>query len=163
MSVLERKICLLLIIASLCFAPLALAQETAESERLLNVLQELKTREQSLDFREAALQEEEKRIGLLRHELQLKQQEIEDLKNKVETMFNDFKALKDEDLSRLVEVYTAMKPDAAAPLLSRLELKYAVEIILRMPAKKSAKLLSAVETDRAALISRAITEMEAPE
>ena len=69
----------------------------------------------------------------------------------------ELQALKDEDLSRLVAVYTAMKPVAAAPLMEKLDLSYAVEVILRMEPRKAAKLLSAIEPERAAAISRSIT------
>lgn len=152
-------ICMILFFAG----GLQAADENPGSEKLLDMVQALQIREKNLDNRETALLEEEKRIEMLRHELDLKRQEMESVKSEVEKLLNDLQGLKDEDLSRLVEVYTAMKPDAAAPLLTRLDLKYAVEVILRMPPKKSAKLLSAVKADRAAEISREITRLKPTE
>ncbi len=158
----QTKILLMISIIALTMSislPLS-AEETGRHESLLNMAALLKEKEAALKSREAALDEKEKRIVMLQKELQIQEGEMREVRVSVEKMMAEFKALKEEDLSRLVEVYTAMKPAAAAPLLSELELKYAVEVILRMPAKKSAKLLSAVEAERAVAISRAITEIK---
>ena len=136
------------------------AEETGRHESLLDMAALLKEKEATLKSHEAALDEKEKRIVMLQKELQSQEREMQKVRVSAEKILAELKALKEEDLSRLVEVYTAMKPAAAAPLLSELKLKYAVEVILRMPAKKSAKLLSAVETERAIAISRAITEIK---
>ncbi|MBN2808425.1 MAG: hypothetical protein JXR80_02910 [Deltaproteobacteria bacterium] len=136
------------------------ADESVQHENILDLVTLLQEKEAALKRREAALAEKEVRIEMLQKELQLQEGKMLEIRVAVEKMMAEFKALKEEDLSRLVEVYTAMKPENAAPLLSRLELKSAVEVILRMPAKKAAKLLSAVEAERAAAISRAIAEIK---
>ncbi|MCK5679378.1 hypothetical protein KAI46_01035 [bacterium] len=136
------------------------AEEPGQHENLLDLVTLLKEKEATLESREAALAEKEIRIEMLQKELQTQERKMLKIRVVVEKMMAEFKALKEEDLSRLVEVYSAMKPDAAAPLLSELELNSAVEVILRMPVKKSAKLLSAVDAERAIAISRAITELK---
>ena len=140
-----------------------LAEEPGQHDNLLDLVTLLKEKEAALESREAALAEKEIRIEMLQKELQSQERKMLEIRVSVEKMMADFKALKEEDLSRLVEVYSAMKPNAAAPLLSELELGSAVEVILRMPTKKSAKLLSAVDPERAVAISRAITEFKQPE
>ena len=158
----QTKILLLffIITVSMVISLPLLAEEAGRHESLLDLAALLKAKEATLKSREAALDEKEKRIEMLQKELQNQEREMREIRLSAEKVMVELKALKEEDLSRLVEVYTAMKPDAAAPLLSELELKYAVEVILRMPAKKSAKLLSAVKTERAVAISRAITELK---
>jgi flagellar motility protein MotE (MotC chaperone) len=139
------------------------AEELFQHENLLDLVTLLKEKEAALESREAVLAEKEIRMEMLQNELQSQEREMLEIRVLVEKIMADYKALKEEDLSRLVEVYSAMKPDAAAPLLSELELNSAVEVILRMPTKKSAKLLSAVEPERAIAISRAITEIKPAE
>ncbi|HDS15897.1 MAG TPA: hypothetical protein ENN66_04655 [Proteobacteria bacterium] len=136
------------------------AEEDYNHENLINLAEVLKNKEKDLESRAAALVEAEKRLALLHRELEEQRSDLEKTRLSVETLLAEYKLLKDEDLGRLVEVYSAMKPEAAAPLLAEMEIKYAVEVVLRMPAKKSAKLLSAVEPSRAAAISRAITELK---
>ena len=156
------KILLLLtvVITSLTISLPLWAQESGRQEKLLDMAALLKKKETTIKSREAALDEKEKRINILQDELRNQELEMLKVRGSVEKLMAEFKALKEEDLSRLVEVYSAMKPAAAAPLLGALELKYAVEVILRMQPKKSAKLLSAVEAERAVAISRAITEFK---
>jgi len=150
---------LIITLILLLSAPL-MAESSNEHENLIDMATLLKEREKKLENREAVLDEKEKRIEFLQQELKKQESEIRNTRESFAKVLADLKALKDEDLSRLVEVYTAMKPAAAAPLLEELELKYAVEVILRMPTKKSAKLLSAVEEERAVAISRAITALK---
>ena len=150
---------LLVILILLPSTPL-MAESFNEHENLIDMAALLKERETKLANREAALGEKEKRIEFLQQELKKQESEIRNTRESFAKILADLKALKDEDLSRLVEVYTAMKPAAAAPLLEELELKYAVEVILRMPTKKAAKLLSAVEEEQAVAISRAITALQ---
>ncbi|MEA1922511.1 MAG: hypothetical protein U9N63_07635 [Pseudomonadota bacterium] len=158
----QTKILLLLsiIIVSVVISMPLMAEEDGRHESLLDLAALLKEKEATLNSREAALDEKKIRIEILQKELRTQELEMQEIRVSVEKILDEFKSLKEEDLSRLVEVYTAMKPAAAAPLLSELELKYAVEVILRMPPKKSAKLLSAVEAERAIAISRAITELK---
>ena len=96
-------------------APLPLrAEEPGEHESLLDLVALLKEKEATLESREAALAEKEIRIEMLQNELQSQEREMLEIRTSVEKMMAEFKALKEEDLSRLVEVYSAMKPDAAA-------------------------------------------------
>ncbi len=158
----QIKILLLfsIIIVSVVISMPLMAEEAGQHESLLDLAALLKEKEATLNRREAALDEKNKRIEMLQKELRGQELEMQEIRVSVEKMLEEFKSLKEEDLSRLVAVYTAMKPAAAAPLLRKLELKYAVEVILRMSPKKSAKLLSAVEAERAVAISRAITELK---
>jgi len=148
----------------LCLTQSGLAVESSYSDQQLIQMSEiLHNKEKALDEKESLLREKERRLIVLQEELQKKEKDIENLRQKVETVLAELQALKDEDLSRLVAVYTAMKPAAAAPLMEKLDLPYAVEVILRMEPRKAAKLLSAIKPERAAAISRSITTLTAEE
>lgn len=137
------------------------AESSFSDQQLIQLSEMLHNKEKTLQEKESLLQEKEKRLILLQKELQKKEKEIEAMRRRAEASLAEFKALKDEDLSRLVAVYSAMKPAAAAPLMAKLDLPYAVEVILRMQPRKAAKLLSAIEPKRAAAISRSITMVNA--
>jgi flagellar motility protein MotE (MotC chaperone) len=148
----------------LCLPQSGLAAESSYSDQQLIQMSEiLHNKEKALDEKESLLREKERRLIVLQKELQKKEKDIETLRKRAETMLAELQALKDEDLSRLVAVYSAMKPAAAAPLMAKLDLPYAVEVILRMEPRKAAKLLSAIESKRAAAISRSITALNAEE
>ncbi|MEA2108545.1 MAG: hypothetical protein U9P07_03915, partial [Pseudomonadota bacterium] len=148
----------------LCLPQSGLAVESSYSDQqLIRMSEILHEKEKTLQEKESLLREKERRLIVLQKELQKKEKDIEDLRQKTETVLAELQALKDEDLSSLVAVYTAMKPAAAAPLVEKLDLAYAVEVILRMKPRKAAKLLSAIEPKKAAAISRSITTLTAEE
>ena len=152
------SVMLLALFLPLCSGRAGLAAESSYSDQqLIRMSEILHNKEKALQEKESVLREKEKRLLVLQQELQEKEKNIENLRKKAETVLTELQALKDEDLSRLVEVFTAMKPAAAAPLMEKLDLPYAVEVILRMKPRKAAKLLSAIEPARAAAISRSIT------
>ncbi len=156
------SVIMLAVFIFICLSQPGLAAESSYSDRRLIQMSEiLHDKEKILQEKESLLQEKEKRLILLQKELQKKEKDIEKLCQRDEAVLAELKALKDEDLSRLVAVYTAMKPAAAAPLMEKLDLPYAVEVILRMKPKKAAKLLSAIKPERAAAISRSITKITA--
>ena len=148
----------------LCLPQSGLAVESSYSDQqLIRMSEILHNKEKALQEKESLLREKERRLIVLQKELQKKEKDIEALRQRAETVLAELQALKDEDLSRLVAVYTAMKPAAAAPLVEKLDLSYAVEVILRMEPRKAAKLLSAIKPKRATAISRSITALNAEE
>jgi hypothetical protein len=128
--------------------------------QVIEMVEILRRKERQLDERERQLDEREARLKILKKEIEAKGQGLKDLRRQVDEAMAAYRTLKDEDLSRLVEVFAAMKPDAAAPLVEKLELKYAMEVILRMQPRKAAKLLAAIEPKRAREISRGITVLQ---
>jgi len=146
------------------FSPLRFVwagESSYSDQQLIQMSEILHSKEKALQEKESLLREKEQRLIVLQKELQKKAKNIEMLRQRAEKVLAEFQALKDEDLSRLVAVFSAMKPDAAAPLLEKLDLPYAVEVVLRMEPKKAAKLLSAVNAEKAAVISRSITSATA--
>lgn len=158
---LPKSVLMLGIFLLLCLPQSGLAVESSSDQQLIRMSEILHDKEKALQEKESLLREKERRLMVLQQELQKKEKDIEALRQRAEKVLVELKALKDEDLSRLVAVYTAMKPAAAAPLVEKLDLSYAVEVILRMEPRKAAKLLSAIESKRAAAISRSITAVSA--
>lgn len=136
------------------------ARAADDGERIIRMSELLRQKEARLDERERLQDEREARLNMLKQEIENKERRLEDLRRQVDEAMAAYQALKDEDLSRLIEVYSAMKPAAAAPLVEKLELKYGVEVVLRMQPRKAAKLLSAIDGARAREISRAVTELQ---
>lgn len=138
------------------------AEDLAPSsdQQLIHMSDILQKKESALQQKEELLHEKEQRLLVLQEELQKKERDIDVLRQRAEAILSEIRSLKDEDLTRLVEVYTAMKPEAAAPLVENLDLSYAVEVILRMEPRKAAKLLAAIEPRKATAISRSITALK---
>jgi hypothetical protein len=57
----------------------------------------------------------------------------------------------------LAKIYEAMRPNEAAPILSKMDVDKVVQILLRMRQRNAAKILSSFDSDYAARISRKLS------
>jgi flagellar motility protein MotE (MotC chaperone) len=59
----------------------------------------------------------------------------------------------DKDLTQLAQMYAAMKPAAAAIVLNRLDNSIVHDVLMRMPVKKSGKIMEALDPVKARVVS----------
>ena len=129
------------------------------SQQIVEMSRALRQKEKVLAAKEKLLDEKEKRLLLLQNDLIKKERDIAAMEQRAKETLDEIKAIKAEDLSRLVKVFGSMKPADSAPLVERLENVYAVEVILRLEPRRAGKILAAMKPERAAEISRLITSM----
>lgn len=118
--------------------------------------QDLNTREQALDKREADLK-------ALEMELDEKLVRLRELEVKMQGLIDAAAAIRDEKMAHLIDVYSNMKPKQAAQVLGTLEEPTAVKILAGMTGRKAGEILSSVRADRAAVLSEALTRLQTSE
>ena len=117
--------------------------------------QRLKEFEKKLKEREKALKELEKRIDeKIAYE--------ERLKKKIEELLKKVDVVKNKKIKHLVDVYSNMEPQQAARVLEKLDVKLAVKILAGMRGRKAGEILSYMDPNKAALLSKALTEFQTP-
>ena len=106
----------------------------------------------------------------------MQKQELEKLQGEVDTRiatlqqrreeYEDWLKRRNDFLARakvgLVDVFKAMKPDAAAPQLEEMNMEIAAAIIMQLPARQSALFLSEMDPQKAGLISTIISSASDP-
>jgi len=117
------------------------------------ILQELDNRRVELDRREQALELREKLADLLEQRLAARTRDLQELKAKLEGLLQGLSGKDDKDLSQLAQMYGMMKPAAAATVLNRLDNAIVHDVLVRMPAKKSGKILEALDPVKARVVS----------
>lgn len=130
-------------------------QNDMEQSRLFEATR--KERE-ALEAEKAKVQEEISRLESLKAEnAQLKTAMTAD-RQKIEEMVGQSKQLSDQRVEELAQVYGAMKPVEAAPILLNLDDVSVAKILKRIPETRSqAKLMAAIgsmDTQRAAAITK---------
>jgi len=104
------------------------------------------------------LQEEAARLELVKLENTKAQEQIQKERARIDQMVEQSKGLSDQKVEELAQVYGAMKPVEAAPILMNLEDVSVAKIVKRVPeVRQQAKLLAAIgalDTKRAASITR---------
>ena len=120
-----------------------------------------------LNTKKAALAAEEKRIAVKKAELVAIQKELNNklekltqLRNEIRSEIAGKKAAEAKQLKHLIKVYSAMKPQSAAVLIEKLDKNLAIELLANMKGDAVGKILSYVDTGKAAAISEGLVRRE---
>jgi len=100
---------------------------------------------------------DEKAIAQAEEKLNLRITELQQLESSIQQRLQDEKNIKNKKIKRLTAVYEGMKPDRAAPVISKMDLATVVRVFLLMDEKKVGKILSFLPPDKAVQISQALT------
>jgi flagellar motility protein MotE (MotC chaperone) len=112
-------------------------------------------------------EKEEKRIANKKLELLAIQDEINKkiatltkIRDEIRTEKANKKAEEDQQFKHLIKVYSAMKPQNAADLIDRLDIKLAIKLLSKMKGDDVGKILSFVKIDKAAKISEGLVNRD---
>lgn len=116
-------------------------------DKLLNLQklsEKLEKRQAELNEREAQLNERENTLKILKKEIDTKQTELDMLRVKLDNKLNEIKKVEDENLEQLSKIYSSTKAKSAAEVISKMELRKAVSLFQRMPARAAGKVLTSM-------------------
>ena len=105
---------------------------------------------------EAALTEEE--LKILQSEVEKQISKYEKLKKEVEGLLVQVDAQHKKKITQLVSVYSGMKAEEAAKILTETDESTTIEILLGMDQKKSSKILENMPKEKAVTLSEKIAD-----
>lgn len=120
----------------------------------------LNQREEALRNREKQTQEREARLQKVQHEIETKLETLAQIQASLQELIQEKKSLDDEILKKLAKVYESTPPEQAGPMLSRLDVRLAAKILIRMDGRKAGKIWGFVSPERASQISSEITRLQ---
>jgi flagellar motility protein MotE (MotC chaperone) len=129
--------------------------EPADDRPASAMIQELRRREQLLDRREQDLKALEQRVDR-------KLAELREMESSVQKMLEEAQSVKDARIKHLIGVYSNMKPKEAAKVLETLDQDIAVKILSGMQGRTAGEILSFVDTERAAVLTETLTNLQVP-
>ncbi|MDQ2999826.1 MAG: hypothetical protein M3Y08_00990 [Fibrobacterota bacterium] len=131
-------------------------QEEAEAKQLKS-FKALETKERDLMEKESQINREIERLENLKLETIKTKDEIAEHRRKIEELVGKSAEVQDKQIASLAEVYGAMRPDEAAPILLSLDDAMVVRIMKKIPeTRATSKLLAslaALNVKRAAHIT----------
>jgi flagellar motility protein MotE (MotC chaperone) len=146
------------------------AAEPANSERLLVLSVEDIPVLQSMQERQAHLEEREQQLARREEELRLLHQRIEEklallsvLRKEVGALMEEKEAFEEKRFEHLVKVYEGMKPEEAALLFERLNEDTAVKMLFRMKEKKVGQILGFIKPEVAVKLSERLAAQQQKE
>jgi len=124
-----------------------------EAEVLLN----LRAIKKNLDLRSKALDERQGSIEKAEEGMAARIKELESLVAKMQDQLQQEQSFKSKKIKKLAAVYSSMKPEKAAPVLTRMDIGTVVKMFARMDDKKVGKILSFLPPEKAVSITQALT------
>ncbi len=139
-----------------------LKQGRVFSDTEVQMLLDLDQQRIEMERRAQALELREKLVDLMEQRLNARVGELQQLKAELEKLLTSVSGKDDKELSQLANIYGAMKPTAAAVVLNRLDNAIVVDVLSRMPAKKSGKLMEALDPAKARYLSEMMAARTPP-
>ncbi len=132
------------------------ATSTTPTDRAL--LTELEARRVELEKRRVELEHRAEELSLQEREMSTRLAELRTLTRQLA----DHRVEKDQGresrIEQLANVYGAMAPQEAAPLISKLDESISLDLLQRLPGKRMAQILSAMDQSRAVEITKKLSE-----
>jgi len=123
------------------------------SEEEIAILTSLEKKRLELSLKEERLNIQEERLGKLRQDVEDRILELKNIESKIEILLETQEAIAEERLNHLAKVYEATPPEQAGPMMSKLDVKLAAKIIMRISGRKAGKIWAFVEPKQAVKIS----------
>jgi len=126
-----------------------LAKQAGISPNELNILQSLGQRRAQLDQREQQLNSRAQLIEAADSKLDARITQLADLKTQIQDLLDQATKVQDDDTTRLVAVYSAMKPKDAAAAMTIMNDDVRLPIAAKMKDRSLAAILGAMSSDAA--------------
>ena len=88
-------------------------------------------------------------------------QRLTEVKREVETLMKQRSTLQQEDIRRMVAIYETMKPRDAARIFNDLETDIVIDVLDRMPERRSAPIIAELEDTKAREVTRIVLQRRA--
>lgn len=126
------------------------------SQELVNSLMQ---REAELNLKADSLRRDEERLAELKRTLDGKIQTLSQIEKKISELVATKKGMEEEKILKLAKVFEETPPEQAGPLLSKLDVDIAAELILKMTGRKAGKIWGYVDPERAVEISKVLARL----
>ena len=123
-----------------------------------SLVQLLEKRNRELDKRETDLNDREARLNQVNLEIDAKIAGLSKLRMENESYFKKMDAAEVEKVANLVKIYEAMPPKDAAARIKEFDDEMALLVLSSMKQRAVAKILSIIEPDRAAILSKGLVK-----
>ena len=124
------------------------------------LLEALEHRQAELDAREREVASKEERLALYEKDVTAKVANLEEIEKRLSARAKAATQAVDAAAESLAKIYGAMKPEAAAPILDRLDDPTVLTIFRRMKEKQLGEILPLMTRDRAIALTQALADRQ---
>ena len=125
--------------------PASAEQGATDLAAAVGLMSELQTRERQLEAREAALADRLQALAVSEDRIREHLAALEDAEERLEATLARVTGASEADITRLVAVYEAMRPEQAAALFAEMAPEFAAGFLARMRPEAAAAVLAGLE------------------
>ena len=122
------------------------------------MLQAIRRERELLDEQKSALALREAEVALASEKMAIERARLDEVRQALETLLAKVEAAQTDDVSRLVALYSNMKPKEAAAIMNDLDIEVSVMVLGTMSERNAAPILAGLNPVRARAISKIILE-----
>lgn len=131
-------------------------ESTAVREELGHY-EKLRQRKEELDAREKELSELEEELQRQKVELDKRIVQLDEMRGQIAQTLKDRVEVDQEKVTKLVDLYSNMKPKQAADVINSINEELAVEVLAKMKKKSAAEIMNLLPPDKARVLSEKYT------
>lgn len=132
-------------------------EENASVSEEFSHFEKLKQRKEELDAREKELSELEEELQRQKVELDKRIQQLEEMRTQIAQVLKDRVEMDQEKVTKLVDLYSNMKPKQAADIIGSLNEDLAVDVLAKMKKKNAAEIMNLLPAEKARVLSEKYT------
>jgi flagellar motility protein MotE (MotC chaperone) len=137
--------------------PVAAEKPAKSGEDEANQYGKLKQRKEELDQREKELSELEEELQRQKTDLDKRITQLEQMRDQIAQTLKERVAVDQEKVTKLVDLYSSMKPKQAAEVLGTLDEELAVEVLAKMKKRSAAEIMNLLPPEKARVLSEKYT------
>lgn len=138
-------------------APAKGGEEKSAVSEDMNQYDKLRQRKEELDQREKELTELEEELQKQKVELDKRLTQLEEMRGQIAQTLKDRVEVDQEKVTKLVDLYSNMKPKQAADIIGSINEELAVEVLAKMKKKNAAEIMNLLPQDKAKVLSEKYT------
>lgn len=127
-------------------------------DSMTELMEKIRLENELLAKKAEDLDEKERRLRVFSNELDEKTERLARMRSAVEQMYQELVRQEEEAQTKIVKIYENMEPEDAALRLESMEEAVASHVIMSMNGRKAGQILGAMSPDKAARITRRISE-----
>ena len=122
------------------------------------LLQSLAERTERLDEREKTVQARETVLAALQKKVEEREGALQKTRGEIDALLERYEGEQDGGLQQLIGIYSTIEPKRAAAIFNELDLDIVVSLLRRMPSRRVAPILAAMDAEKARRITLELSE-----
>lgn len=123
----------------------------------MEILRNIELQKQQLETRTREINKRASELNALQKVIDEKMAELQKMRTDFEEQVKVEKARQNQRMKHLVNLYSNMKPKAAAAVIEKMDIDIAVEILRMMKGREAGKILNAVQPEKASRITQLLS------